>query len=213
MFQIKFKNSLRTLLGLVAFALLTSVSAYSQEKVLVVNTTSEPMPTVAQGTTKIAGTVLLGNTAAAPALVRDVSASSATHLGRKASEMVSLSGLFNANGEIFFMRTLPDGTATTFTIPAGKVLIITDVNWQIDFGNPGTVVRLSLRIENLANPSLIRNVHNSVLTLNSAGVNGLNERMAAGIVISSAAKITANLNAPSGALGGLFLIGYLAPEE
>ena len=213
MFQIKFKNSLRTLLGLVAFALLTSVSAYSQEKVLVVNTTSEPMPTVAQGTTKIAGTVLLGNTAAAPALVRDVSASSATHLGRKASEMVSLSGLFNANGEIFFMRTLPDGTATTFTIPAGKVLIITDVNWQIDFGNPGTVVRLSLRIENLANPSLIRNVHNSVLTLNSAGVNGLNERMAAGIVISSAAKITANLNAPSGALVGLFLIGYLAPEE
>lgn len=213
MFQIKFKNSLRTLLGLVAFALLTSVSAYSQEKVLVVNTTSEPMPTVAQGTTKVAGTVLLGNTAAAPALVRDVSASSATHLGRKASEMVSLSGLFNANGEIFFMRTLPDGTATTFTIPAGKVLIITDVNWQIDFGNPGTVVRLSLRIENLANPSLIRNVHNSVLTLNSAGVNGLNERMAAGIVISSAAKITANLNAPSGALGGLFLIGYLAPEE
>ena len=180
MFQIKFKNSLRTLLGLVAFALLTSVSAYSQEKVLVVNTTSEPMPTVAQGTTKVAGTVLLGNTAAAPALVRDVSASSATHLGRKASEMVSLSGLFNANGEIFFMRTLPDGTATTFTIPAGKVLIITDVNWQIDFGNPGTVVRLSLRIENLANPSLIRNVHNSVLTLNSAGVNGLNERMAAG---------------------------------
>ena len=213
MFQIKFKNSLRTLLGLVAFALLTSVSAYSQEKVLVVNTTSEPMPTVAQGTTKVAGTVLLGNTAAAPALVRDVSASSATHLGRKASEMVSLSGLFNANGEIFFMRTLPDGTATTFTIPAGKVLIITDVNWQIDFGNPGTVVRLSLRIENLANPSLIRNVHNSVLTLNSAGVNGLNERMAAGIVISSAAKITANLNAPSGALGGLFLIGSLAPEE
>ena len=192
---------------------LTSVSAYSQEKVLVVNTTSEPMPTVAQGTTKVAGTVLLGNTAAAPALVRDVSASSATHLGRKASEMVSLSGLFSANGEIFFMRTLPDGTATTFTIPAGKVLIITDVNWQIDFGNPGTVVRLSLRIENLANPSLIRNVHNSVLTLNSAGVNGLNERMAAGIVISSAAKITANLNAPSGALGGLFLIGYLAPEE
>ena len=103
MFQIKFKNSLRTLLGLVAFALLTSVSAYSQEKVLVVNTTSEPMPTVAQGTTKVAGTVLLGNTAAAPALVRDVSASSATHLGRKASEMVSLSGLFSANGEIFFM--------------------------------------------------------------------------------------------------------------
>lgn len=30
---------------------------------------------------------------------------------------------------------------------------------------------------------------------------------------TSAAKITANLNTPTGALGGLFLIGYLAPEE
>ena len=213
MFQMKFKNSLIVLLGLVAFALFTAAPAYSQEKVLVTNTTSEPVPTVAQGTTKVAGTILVGNTAAAPALVRDVNAASATHLGRKASEMVSLSGLFNNNGEIFFLRTLPDGTSTPFTIPAGKVLIITDVNWQIDSGNPGTVVRLLLRIENLANPALIRNVHNSVFTLNSAGVNGVNERLGAGIVISSAAKITAQLTAPSGALGALYLIGYLAPEE
>ena len=214
MFQIKFKNSLITLFALAAFALFAAPRAYSQDKVIVTNSTSEPVPTVAQGTTKVAGTILVGNTAAAPALVRDVNAASATHLGRKASEIVNLSGLFNANGEIFFMRTLPDGTAnSSFTIPADKVLIITDINWQIESGNPGTVARLSLRIENLANPIFIRNVHNSVLTLNSAGVNGLNERMAAGIVISSAAKITANLNAPSGALGGLFLIGYLAPEE
>jgi len=212
MLQIKFKNSLIALLGLVAFALFAS-PAYSQDKVLVTNTTSEPVPAVAQGTTKVAGTILVGNTAAAPALVRDVNAASATHLGRKASEMVSLSGLFNNNGEIFFLRTLPDGTSTAFTIPAGKVLIITDVNWQIDSGNPGTGVRLLLRIENLANPALIRNVHNSVFTLNNAGVNGVNERLGAGIVVSSAAKITAQLTAPSGALGALYLIGYLAPEE
>jgi hypothetical protein len=189
MFQIKFKNSLIALFGLAAFALFTAAPAYSQEKVIVTNSTSEPVPTVAQGTTKVAGTILVGNTAAAPALVRDVNAASATHLGRKASEMVSLSGLFNNTGEIFFLRTLPDGTSTSFTIPAGKVLIITDVNWQIDAGNPGTVIRLLLRIENLANPTLIRNVHNSVLTLNSAGVS------------------------PTGALSSLYLIGYLAPEE
>ena len=214
MFQIKFKNSLITLFGLAAFALFAAAPAYSQDKVIVTNSTSEPVPTVAQGTTKVAGTILVGNTAAAPALVRDVNAASATHLGRKASEIVNLSGLFNASGEIFFMRTLPDGTANaSFTIPAGKVLIITDVNWQIESGNPGTVARLLLRIENLANPSFIRNVHNSVLTLNSAGVNGLNERLAAGIVVSSGAKITAHLNTPSGALGGLYLMGYLAPDE
>jgi len=213
MFQIKFKNSLITLFGLAAFALFAAVPAYSQDKVIVTNSTSEPVPTVAQGTTKVAGTIVVGNTAAAPALVRDVNAASATHLGRKASEMVSLSGLFNANGEIFFMRTLPDGTSTTFAVPAGKVFIITDVNWQIEAGNPGTVARLSLRIENLANPSFIRDVHKSVLTLNSAGVNGVNERLGAGIVISSAAKITAQLNTPTGALNSLYLIGYLAPDE
>lgn len=213
MFQIKFNNSLITLFGLAAFALFAAVPAYSQDKVIVTNSTSEPVPTVAQGTTKVAGTILVGNTAAAPALVRDVNAASAMHLGRKASEMVSLSGLFNANGEIFFMRTLPDGTSTTFAVPAGKVFIITDVNWQIDAGNPGTVARLSLRIENLANPSLIRDVHKSVLTLNSAGVNGMNERLGAGIVVSSAAKITAQLNTPTGALNSLYLIGYLAPDE
>jgi len=212
MFQMKFKNSLITLFALAAFALFAA-PAYSQEKVIVSNSTSEPVPTVAQGTTKVSGTILVGNTAAAPALVRDVNAASATHLGRKASEMVSLSGNFNATGEIFFMRTLPDGTSTPFTIPAGKVLIITDVNWQIEAGNPGTVARLSLRIENLANPSFIRDVHKSVLTLNSAGVNGVNERFGAGIAVSSAAKITAHLTTPSGALGSLYLVGYLAPEE
>jgi hypothetical protein len=213
MFQIRFKNSLTVLLVLAAFALFASAPVYSQDKVLVTNTTAEPVPTVAQGTTKVAGSILVGNTAAAPALVRDVSAASATHLGRKASEMVSLSGLFNTNGEIFFLRTLPDGTSTSFTIPPGKVLIITDVNWQIDAGNPGTVVRLLLRIENLANPIFFRNVHNSVLTLNSAGVNASNERLGTGIAVSSAAKITAQLTAPSGALSNLFLIGYLVPDE
>ena len=213
MFPMKFKNSLISLLGLAAFALFAAAPVYSQDKVLVTNTTSEPVPTIAQGTTKVSGTIQIGNTATSPALVRDVNVASATHLGRKASEMVSLSGLFDANGVIFFLRTLPDGTATSFTIPAGKVLIITDINWQIEFGNPGTVARLLLRVENLANPSLFRNVHNSVLTLNSAGVNASNERLTAGIAVSSAAKITASLNTPTGSLGGLFLIGYLVPEE
>jgi hypothetical protein len=37
--------------------------------------------------------------------------------------------------------------------------------------------------------------------------------LGAGIVVSSAAKITAQLTTPSGALGSLYLIGYLAPEE
>ena len=100
MFPIKFKNSLITLFGFAAFAFFAAAPAYSQEKVFVSNSTSEPVPTVAQGTTKVTGTILVGNTAAAPALVRDVNAASATHLGRKASEIVNLSGLPTATGPL-----------------------------------------------------------------------------------------------------------------
>lgn len=65
MFRINFKNSLIALLGLVAFAIFAPARAYSQDKVIVTNSTSEPVPTVAQGTTKVAGTILVVNTAAA----------------------------------------------------------------------------------------------------------------------------------------------------
>ena len=67
MFQIKLQNLLVALLGLAAFALFAPTPAYSQEKVIVTNTASEPVPTVVQGTTKITGTVVIGNSAAAPA--------------------------------------------------------------------------------------------------------------------------------------------------
>ena len=53
MFQLSLKNSLITLFVLAAFALFAA-PAYSQEKVIVTNSTSEPVPTVAQGTTKVA---------------------------------------------------------------------------------------------------------------------------------------------------------------
>jgi hypothetical protein len=127
--------------------------------------------------------------------------------------MVSLSGLFNMSGEIFFLRSLPNGDATSFTIPPGKVFVITDIHWQITAGNPGTVSRLSLIVENSTNPALTRLVYNSVLTLNTAGVNNSNDRLTAGILVSSAARIKANLTIPTGALDNLFLIGYLVPEE
>jgi hypothetical protein len=149
----------------------------------------------------------------AQTLVRDVDAAASTHVGRKTSEIVSLSGLFDATGEVFFLRSLPNGDATSFTIPKGYVLVITDIHWQITAGNPGTVTRLSLITENLANPSLIRLVYNSVLTLNSGGVNGSNDRLTTGILVSSQARIRAKLTIPTGALDTLFLIGYLVPEE
>jgi hypothetical protein len=50
MFQLKFKSLLIALFSFAAFALFAPAPAYSQfdGKVLVTNTTSEPVPTVAQ---------------------------------------------------------------------------------------------------------------------------------------------------------------------
>lgn len=192
MFKVQYKKIIFTLVAVSAVAFIAPASTQAQ---------------------LLTQKVVVSNTSTNPAQVRDVDAAGATHLGRKASEIVSLSGLFNSSGEIFFLRSLPNGDATTFTVPPGKVLVITDVHWQITAGNPGTVARLSLSTENLANPVFTRLVYNSVLTLNSGGVNNSNDRLTAGILVSSAAKIKANLTIPTGALDTLFLIGYLVPEE
>ena len=209
----KFKNALLAIIGLAALALSAPAPAHGQEKVFVINSASDPVPTVAQGTTTVAGSVRIHNTASAPSLVRDVDRAASTHVGRKASEIINISGLFDASGKIFFLRTLANGDATSFSIPAGKVFIVTDVNWHMDSGNPGTVVRLTLNLENVANPSLIRKVYNAVVTLNAGGTAGINESLGSGFVVSPAAKITADLTAPTGALNGLFLRGYFALDE
>ena len=136
-----------------------------------------------------------------------------THLGNKPSEWVSLSGLFNNSNEIFFLRTLSNGKAEPFEIPKGKVLVITDIHWKISAGNPGTVARLSLNIENVENPvAFNRRVYNSVLTLNTAGLNVSNDRLTAGILVSWEARIKATTTIPTGALESLLLIGYLVDE-
>ncbi len=152
--------------------------------------------------------------APAAANAQSVEPNAATHLGKKTGEWVSLSGLFDSSGQIFFLRTLPNGKADSFTIPKGQVLVITDVHWQITAGNPGTVARLSLIVENSENPvAFSRLVYNSVLTLNTAGVNGSTDHFTAGILVSWEAKIKATTTIPTGALENLFLIGYLVPEE
>ena len=215
MFKVQFTKLVLAVLVLGAVALIAPSPARAQdsEKVVVMNTKENPVPTTAVGTTTVNGTVTVGNSAAAPVQTRNVDAASATHLGRKASEFVSLSGLFDMSGNVFFLRSLPNGDATPFTVPAGKVLVITDIQWQIDSGNPGTVSRLALNVENVANPGLTRRVYNSVLTLNTAGVNNVTDSLTSGILVSSAAQLKANLTIPTGALGGLFLIGYLVPEQ
>ena len=151
------------------------------------------------------------------------SAAAQTHLARPASDLVTLEvagGLIAGCGpaKLDFIRVLPDGKSSgLFRVPAGQVLVVTDVDWQ--FAHPtagGRFQILRLFIENLADPAEKRRVFESTIALSSTGEGGASESMTSGFVVSSAAKLCADvfpgpLGPPSG-LQHLIVRGYLTSE-
>jgi len=151
-----------------------------------------------------------------------------THMGQPASEHVMLEAVGGAIGGcgpalLDFIRNLPDGTTAGafFRVPARKVLIVTDVDWQYvhPLGPAGASQNQILRLflENLANPPATQRVFESTVVLSAAGEGGASEAMTSGIVVSSAARICPDvspgpLGPPSG-LQHLILRGYLAPDR
>jgi hypothetical protein len=121
----KFKQSLAACAGVLALvglvSLLTPLTIHSQtgsvgptKPVLVVNSPSEPVP--------VTGTVNVGNLGGSPLPVRDMD-------GPNAGNIVTL--VYESD---VFIRVSSSGVkdANQYTIPSGKALIITNVNWCID---------------------------------------------------------------------------------
>jgi hypothetical protein len=128
-------------------------------------------------------------------------------------------------GLLDFIRVLPDGNMQSgagglgYRVPKGKVLVVTDVDWQYVHPNhataAGTIEILRLFIENLANTSIRRRAFESTITLSSQGEGGVSESMTSGFVISSAARICPDVfpgpQGPPFGLQHLILRGYLIP--
>lgn len=128
-----------------------------------------------------------------------------------------------------FVRNLPDGTkdninvnpSGAFRIPKGKVLVVTDVDWQYVHPNgaagAGAIQVLRLFIENLADPNETRRYFASTITLSSLGQGGISESMTSGFIVSSKARICPNVSpGPTGppfGLQHLIVRGYLAPDK
>lgn len=97
----------------------------SPSNVLVVNSTAQPVPTAAQGTTTVAGTVSIGNSPS-------VSLADGAIANTKAIDARSIVRLgitpLNTSGQNEFQRR---GTTTTYYVPAGKRLVITSVSLYI----------------------------------------------------------------------------------
>jgi hypothetical protein len=126
-------------------------------------------------------------------------------------------------GKLDFVRVLADGDSQSgpgglgWRVPAGKALVITDVDWQYIHPQGATAASqiqvLRLFVENLATPSHTRRAFESAITLSSRGEGGVSEAMTTGFVVSSKARVcpdvTPGPQGPPSGLQHLILRGYL----
>ncbi len=148
-----------------------------------------------------------------------------THVGQRFGEHVTLEVVGGATGgcgaaQRDFVRNLPDGTRTGgfFRVPDGKVLVVTDVDWQYvhPSGAAGAdkLQIMRLFIQSLVNPSDELRAFESAIVLSSEGEGGASEAMQSGFVVSSAARLCPDVfpgpEGPPSGLQHLILRGYLA---
>ena len=126
-------------------------------------------------------------------------------------------------GKLDFVRVLADGKSQSgpgglgWRVPAGKALVITDVDWQYIHPQGAAAASqiqvLRLFVENLVNPSQTRRAFESAITLSSLGEGGVSEAMTTGFVVSSKARVCPDVfpgpQGPPSGLQHLILRGYL----
>jgi hypothetical protein len=155
-----------------------------------------------------------------------------THMKQVSSDHVTLEvvgGMTGGCGSALldFVRVLPDGNSESgagglgWRVPEGKVLVVTDVDWQYVHPNHGTAAGkiqiLRLFIENLADPSRSRRAFESTITLSSKGEGGISEAMTSGFIVTSEARICPDVfpgpQGPPSGLQHLIFRGYLAQDK
>ena len=184
----KFKNSLITLAGLLV--LISIVAAITPFKGY-----GKPSPEAVQA----AQDVNVVNTAAAPALTRNVDAVSA-------SDIVTL--MITNTG---FRRVTANGVlaASQFIVPDNQVLIITDVEWfRICGGCTGGGDRITLEVFGPTNTH--RFVYSSVAMYSSNGQVGASESMETGFAVAAGGHVALGPGFSNGSNTlSVFLHGYL----
>ena len=149
-----------------------------------------------------------------------------SHLGQNPLDHVVLEIVMGMNGgygpeKIDFVRNTADGTRApaaspgAFRVPTGKVLVITDVDWQYAHGNPGDMQIFRLFADPLSSttsPSHGLRVFESAIVLGPQGSGGASIAATSGFAISSKARIGVDMFPGPLAQGGLqhcLLRGYL----
>jgi len=145
-----------------------------------------------------------------------------THMGQSPANHVTLKGTprADARDNLEFFRIEADGFRATapFTIPAGKVLVVTDVGWIPVQGNPGQFKTFQISIATVAMSNPPNTVFESTITLDNSGVGGTNVEMTSGFVVSSKGIIyvkahVVNAGTDNEVYDQVILRGYLTEES
>lgn len=131
-----------------------------------------------------------------------------SHLGQQVSNHVTLGCYPNVQDDSwFFYRIFPDGTVHDFSIPKGKVLVVTDVDWNYNTGEHNAMQTFSILIK--VPKKEIRNVvFASTAPGDTSGSGGASVSMTAGFVISNMNNIEPTLEF-SGSINDIVIRGYL----
>ena len=134
---------------------------------------------------------------------------SMTHMGQRPSEHVTLE-VFGGAGGLDFHRIKGDGSidpVRPWRVPDGKVLVVTDVDWQYNSGAPGGRQTFRIFVQG-------RRVFESTIMLNDSGDGGISEGMTSGFVISSSpGRFSVDVSPGGGNINHIIIRGYLCRDS
>ena len=130
-----------------------------------------------------------------------------THVGQLPSENVVLVGFGGASGNLPLTESRSDGSTSAFTaVPAGKSLIIMDVQWASFGGTQGDLGSITLL---MAGPTQAFTIFSQFDLHNAAGTASGHASLNAGIAFGSGTSPLVRVTA--GSSSQVFLYGYYVP--
>jgi len=123
-------------------------------------------------------------------------------------EAVGASGPCTENGfmGLEFIQNLPDGNPAPFPTtpipPRGKLLLVTDVDWALNGGDPNSTHVLRLFVVNKAGPQSFRAME-SKIQLDPLGAGATTTSATTGFTMSNAAALCVDVIAVGGTNSGL----------
>ena len=144
-----------------------------------------------------------------------------SHIGRKPSEYIML---VNKKGKTQFdskcsgsftdfVRLFPDGTTSSdkFIVPAGKVLIITDINGSVDRSSISKPAGIGLFIKgNITKYTWDAQIFYAPIRFSEQFKDVFSDHLTSGIIVSS--KVNLGATCP-GSSGEIFINGYLMTDN